>query len=192
MAHQKFDMSKIARLDDTGRFDTMKPEVMWQALGSPRPGTIVEIGAGTGLFAEKFAELAPDAIVYAADIEPAMLDWMREHRLTAEEGRLIPVLSAESSVPLGDAIADLVVMLNLHHELAEPAATYAEAHRLLRPGGQVLVVDWLDIETPKGPPLAIRASAAQIVVHLEDAGFTQVAAHEGALPWHSLVTGARV
>ena len=195
MAHLKFDLSKLERLNDPGRFDTMDPAVMWDALGHPSPRVIVEIGAGTGLFAEKFAQLAPEAIVYAVDMAPEMVAWMTENRRDARgvdgaEPRLVPMLSTETSVPLGDGVADLVAMLNVHHELAEPAATYAEAFRLLAPGGQVLVVDWAPKETPKGPPLAIRATVAALDEVLEASGFCDVVAHEG-LEWHSLLTARR-
>ena len=37
---------------------------------SPEPSVIVEIGAGTGLFAGRFAAMAPDAKVFAVDTEP--------------------------------------------------------------------------------------------------------------------------
>jgi len=191
MAHQKFDLNKIARLDDVERFETMKPDVMWEALGSPEPRRIVEIGAGTGLFSERFAALAPQAIVFAADIEATMLDWMREHRTGVVDGCIVPVHSDERAVPLETASVDLVMMLNLHHELADPAAIYAEALRLLKPGGQVLVVDWAATETPKGPPLAIRVSGQELAMFLERAGFTDVVDHAGALPWHSLLTAVR-
>lgn len=195
MAHQKFDMRKLERLNDPGRFDTMVPKVMWEALGSPHPDVIIEIGAGTGLFAEEFSRLAPDATVYAVDMAPEMIEWMSEHRTGAasRDGRpprLVPTLSSETSVPLPDATADLVVMLNVHHELAEPAATYAEAFRLLVPGGQILVVDWAPHETPKGPPQAVRASVAALEAVLAAAGFADVESHAG-LVWHSLVTAAR-
>ncbi len=195
MAHQKFDMSKLERLNDAGRFDTMVPNVMWEALGAPRPDVIVEIGAGTGLFAEKFSELAPDATVYAVDMAPEMIAWMSEHRAGAasKDGhapRLVPTLSTETSVPLPDSGADLVVMLNVHHELADPAGTYAEAFRLLRPDGQLLVVDWAARETPKGPPQAIRASVAALTASLAVSGFSGIESHAG-LVWHSLLTARR-
>lgn len=191
MTHLKFDLAKIAKLDDPGRFDTMRPDVMWGALGDPSPAVIVEIGAGTGLFSAKFAELALDATVYATDIEDTMLEWMREHRPEVAEGRIVPLLSEEAAVPLPDGAADLVVMMNLHHELAEPGAIYAEALRMLVTGGQLLVVDWAPMETPKGPPLAVRAPAEEIVALLDGLGFADATAHEGALPWHWLVTARR-
>jgi len=195
VAHQKFDMAKLERLNDPGRFESMIPEVMWRALGQPTPDVIVEIGAGTGLFAERFSQFAPQVTVYAVDMAPEMIAWMTEHRsgVVAEEGRLprlVPLLSTETTVPLDDGVADLVIMLNVHHELADPAATYAEAYRLLRPAGQVLIVDWAARETPKGPPQAIRASVAALDEALAAEGFIGIESHAGLI-WHSLLTASR-
>jgi len=191
MPHQKFDLSKLEKLNDPGRFDTLKPAAMWDALGRPdNIGTIVEIGAGTGLFSAAFASMAPCATVFSVDLEPRMIEWMRENRNEVESGRLVPMLAEETRVPLDDAIADLVVMINLHHELAEPDATYGEAFRLLGPQGQLLAVDWAPVETPKGPPLGVRIAAESAVGFLERAGFSDVRTHD-ALPWAWMVTGRR-
>ena len=190
MAHLKFDIAKLERLNDPGRFDTLKPAVMWTALGEPSPRVIVEIGAGTGLFSAAFSERAPDAVVYAADIEPTMIEWMRQHRPEVASGRVVPVLAEETRVPLPDGVADLVVMINLHHELVDPDASYAEAHRLLAPGGQLLVVDWKHEETPKGPPLSIRATKGTLERYLSAAGFSRIVAHD-VLEWHELLTARR-
>ncbi len=178
MAHQKFDVTKLERLNDPGRFETLVPDAMWEALGEPEPNAIVEIGAGTGLFAAEFARRAPEAVVYAADTEQVMIDWMTENRTEVAAGRIVPVLSAESSVPLEDEMADLVVMINVHHELAEPAAIYAEAFRLLRRGGQLLAVDWAPVETPRGPSLAVRVSADTAIAVAAAGGFTNGVAHD--------------
>lgn len=191
MGHQKFDLAKLEKLNDPGRFDTLIPEAMWDALAVKAPRAIVEIGAGTGMFASRFAEFAPAAVVYAVDMEPAMIDWLRENRPLVAEGRIVPVLSQEAAIPLQDGVADAVVMINLHHELAEPDALYGEAHRLLRPGGRVMVVDWAPIETPRGPSMAVRATPALLMEHLERAGFADVAEHGRVLPWHSLVTATK-
>lgn len=187
MPHLKFDIAKLERLNDPGRFDSLIPEVLWAALGDPSPEMIVEIGAGTGLFAAKFAELAPGATVQAVDIEPAMIEWMTQNRPEVSAGRIVPLLGTETTVPLPDASADAVVMINLHHELADPEATYIEAFRLLKPSGRILVADWAARDTEGGPPLAVRASEAQLIGMLARSGFEGAAAHSG-LPKHSLVT----
>ncbi|MDH4140418.1 MAG: methyltransferase domain-containing protein [Coriobacteriia bacterium] len=191
MGHFKFDISKLEKLNDPGRFETLPPEVFWEALGKPDDAReIVEIGAGTGLFAAQFVSFAPDAIVHAVDTEKAMIEWMKENRPEVERGRLVPTESEETHVPLPDELADVVFMINLHHELAEPASTYAEAFRLLKPGGRVLVVDWAPFETPKGPPLTVRVTAEDLAAHVEGAGFAGTVIH-GDLPWHSMVTGTK-
>lgn len=188
--YMKFDIAKLEKLNDPGRFETIVPEVMWAALGEPSPETIVEIGAGTGLFAAAFAAKAPSAEIYAIDIEPKMVEWMRANRPEVASGRIVPVLAEETRVPLDDGIADIVVMINLHHELAEPEATCAEAYRLLKSGGMILVADWADRDTPKGPPREIRASAEELLAALEGAGFVDACSHD-KLVWHELVTAVK-
>lgn len=190
MAHEKFDITKLERLNDEGRFETLIPERMLEALGEPRPRTIVEIGAGTGLFAATFADLIVGSVVHAVDTEPAMIDWMSANRAHVAAGTVVPVLSTENSVPLADCIADAVVTINVHHELADPIALYAEALRLLRAGGRMLVVDWAPGDTPHGPLLQVRATPETIVEMLGSVGFTDVTIHVG-LPWHTMITARR-
>jgi hypothetical protein len=36
MPHEKFDVAHLARLNDPDRFETMPPEIMWEALGNER------------------------------------------------------------------------------------------------------------------------------------------------------------
>lgn len=192
MPHLKFDIAKLEKLNDPARFETLPPGVFWSALGRPAGAcTIVEIGAGTGLFASAFSALAPEAVIYAADTSPEMLDWMRANRPEVTAGRIVPVAAEETRVPLDDGIADALYMINLHHELAHPGETYAEALRLLEPGGMLLVVDWADRDTPKGPPRDVRVTAREMTAFLEGAGFADVATDETGLPWHVMATAVR-
>jgi len=186
----KFDPARLHRLNDPERFEMLPPAVLWRALGAEGADVIVDIGAGTGLFASAMCALAPHALVYAADSESAMVEWMRTNRPEVAEGCLVPLLAQESRVPLDDAIADAVYMVNLHHELLDPTATYMDAKRLLRPDGRILVADWAPIETPKGPPGDIRPSAETLASFLIATGFTDVRVHPG-LAWHSVLTATR-
>lgn len=190
MPHEKFDVSKLDRLNDESRFEYLDPELLWRTAGTPEPKTIVEIGAGTGLFATRFAAYAPQADVFAADVSQVMVRWMLEHRPMELCDRLHPVLASETSVPLGTGEADLVVMINVHHELADPRESYREALRLLRIGGTLLIADWRLGDTTIGPSQASRASAEQIGKVLATVGFDKIAAHND-LPHHSLITACK-
>ncbi|MHB9003791.1 MAG: class I SAM-dependent methyltransferase [Coriobacteriia bacterium] len=191
MAHQKFDVRKLERLNDPGRFETLSPDVMWAALDSPAVGAVVEIGAGTALFAAAFAAKSPGTTFYAADTEDAMLEWMQANRHEVAEGIIVPIKAQETGVPLDDAVASAVYMINLHHELAQPPITYAEAFRLLAPGGRLLVSDWAPVESPKGPPQAIRVSTDVVEDVMRSAGFVDVRTHDGALPYNWLITATK-
>jgi SAM-dependent methyltransferase len=188
--HEKFDIAKLERLNDVGRFEYLDPELMWAAAATPDARTIVEIGAGTGLFACRFADLAPEADIYAADIEPVMVRWMFQHRPAALCGRLHPILAEETKIPLPTGDADLVLMINVHHELADPRSSYCEALRLLKIGGTLLIADWLPGDTGSGPPHAVRASAEQIAEILSAVGFCEIEEHEDLLR-HSLLTARK-
>lgn len=188
--HEKFEIARLEQLNDESRFETLDPDILWDALAMDDPAITVEIGAGTGLFASRFAAMVPGSIVYAVDMEPAMVRWMSDNRPEVAAGALIPVLSTETAIPLSDESADAVYMLNLHHELAEPEATYSEAFRLLRRGGRVLVADWTPEADQDRPPRHLRATPEQLAAALSAAGFQEVAI-DHRLPSHSLVTATR-
>jgi SAM-dependent methyltransferase len=188
--YEKFDVTKLERLNDPARFEYLDPAVIWGAAHVDDPHVIIEIGAGTGMFSCRFAEMAPNAEVYAVDVEPTMVRWMFEHMPPAVSGRLHPTLADETVVPLATGEADVVIMINVHHELADPISTYREALRLLRIGGKIVIADWSPDDTAGGPPAHVRASAAQIGELLGKVGFADVCEHDG-LPRHSLITACK-
>jgi ubiquinone/menaquinone biosynthesis C-methylase UbiE len=191
MDDRKFDPSRAERLNDPARLELLDPVAMWTAAAVTDPLSIVDIGAGTGLLSSAFARLAPGATVYAADVSDEMLAWMTGHLPRDVADRVVPLKSDESAVPLPDAAADLVTMIALYHELDDPAASLAEARRLLRIGGRLLIVDWKrDDRVPVGPPMAMRVDAVDILSAVERAGFAHVASHD-VLADFSVVTATR-
>lgn len=191
MDDRKFDPARAERLNDPARLERLDPAAMWTAAAVSDPVTIVDIGAGTGLLSAAFARLAPRATVYAADLSDAMLAWMTAHLPEDVADHIVPLKAEESAVPLPDGIADLVTMVALYHELDEPRASLAEALRLLRPGGRLLIVDWRAEEgVAVGPPLAYRVPVADIIAAVGSAGFADVASHD-ILTDFSVVTATR-
>lgn len=187
---QKFNPAHAARLHDPERLKLFPPDVMWHALGDPEPRAILDVGAGTGLLTSAFARLAPSAVVYAADTSGDMLAFLRAHVPADVAERVVPVLSAEESVPLPDGAVDVVTMVALYHELEDPRAMLREVVRLLRPGGRLLIVDWKKQTTCEGPPLEHRVDGRDIVAAAEDAGFEDAASHD-VLEDFSVITARR-
>jgi ubiquinone/menaquinone biosynthesis C-methylase UbiE len=83
--------------------------------------------------------------VYAIDVLPASLLSIRKFCSDRCMHHVEPVLANYEKiqgVPLPDACADLVIMIHSVWRTADLQSTLAEANRLLKPGGQLLIMDW--------------------------------------------------
>lgn len=190
MNDKKFDPKKLQKLNDPRRLTDIPPEYIRRRLTLKEPSVLVEIGAGTAFFSIAFLRQFTPSKIYACDISEAMIRWITEN-VSPEHPDIIPVKTEEHAVPLEDGVADLVFMINLHHELDDPMLTVKEACRLLKPGGEIFIVDWKKEEMPQGPPLAIRVSPDQVRAQLTASGFGHVAFFN-EMPKHFLVTGKKI
>lgn len=112
---------------------------MAQMLGGEPVGRLVDLGTGTGRMLEVFGRSATRAL--GVDRSPEMLRLAR-----AKLSDAVP--SAElrqgdlTALPLGDAIADTVILHQVLHFVPQPGAALAEAARLIADGGRMLIVDF--------------------------------------------------
>lgn len=103
---------------------------------------------------------------------------------------VIPLKMGESLVPLPDGIADLVYMINLHHELEDPIMVIKETLRLLKDSGKLIIIDWKKEETPEGPPIPIRVTEETIENQMRACGFMNIRKH-AVLPYHNFLVGEK-
>ena len=133
------------------------------ALAGPLTGArVVDLATGTGaLAAALLARPDPPAHLTAVDAAPRMLD-----RAGARLGPPAALLLADvRAVPLPDGAADVVTAGYLLHLLDPPAraAVLAEARRLLRPGGVLVVVVH---GSPPGPVGSLHRAAWRLAARL--------------------------
>ena len=189
MHEKKFDPQKLQKLNDPKRLKDIPPGYIWDKLDIEEPGLFVEIGAGTAFFDIAFLQHAKPWKIYACDVSEVMINWIKEN-VVPTHPEIIPVKTEEHFVPLDDGIADLVFMINLHHEVDQPARTVEEAYRLLKPGGNVFIVDWEKKDMTDGPPQQIRWLPGQVKDQLVTAGFKNVNIFN-ELPKHFLIVGKK-
>ena len=104
---------------------------------------VVEIGCGTGRFAERLLShhLPPTARYTGTDLSATMIDLARQRLRSYEDRVVLHLADGRPLLPLPDASVDRVVstyVLDLLDE-GEIAAWIAEAHRVLRPNGRLAV-----------------------------------------------------
>jgi ubiquinone/menaquinone biosynthesis C-methylase UbiE len=113
---------------------------MGEALGQGPFSLLVDLGTGTGRILELFGPPAARALGF--DLNHDMLAYAR---MKLERAGLAHAQVRHGdlyNVPLPDGAADAVVLHQVLHFLDDPAAAIAEAARLLKPGGKLLVVDF--------------------------------------------------
>ncbi len=142
------------------------PRVLGLCLAEIEARKVLDLGTGSGVFAEAFAEKGLE--VTGVDVNPGMLVLARE---AVPQGRF---LEAEAeSLPFEDGAFDLVFLGQVLHEATDALAVLREARRVARV--RVAVLEWAYREGEAGPPLGHRLSAATISGLAAQAGFTQVA-----------------
>lgn len=115
----------------------LPPEYIWGKLNINAANVIVDIGAGTGFFSIPFVNYTKK--LFACDISDTMIEWMKKNILL-KYPNIIPLKMGSNSVPRQDETADLVYMINLHHELDEPDKMLTECRRIINdvyPAGTV-------------------------------------------------------
>jgi ubiquinone/menaquinone biosynthesis C-methylase UbiE len=104
------------------------------------PLKVLDIGCGTGLFATRIREAFPRAQVCGVDLVPEMLAGGRERwRLDAEH--ISPIQGDSERLPLATGSFDVVTCANSFHHYPHQDRAVAEMHRVLRPGGCLILVD---------------------------------------------------
>jgi ubiquinone/menaquinone biosynthesis C-methylase UbiE len=163
IVEKKFNPKDLERLNDPVRVKNVNPDLVWSVLDLKSPSVLVDIGAGTGVFAKIFAEKLNSGKIYACDTEDAMINWMSKNLVYNSACPIIPLKSEETSIPLENELADLVYMMNVHHEFDDAQKIVEESYRLLKFGGKLAIVDWRCEEMEKGPDLSIRVPEDVII-----------------------------
>jgi SAM-dependent methyltransferase/DNA-binding transcriptional ArsR family regulator len=101
---------------------------------------VLDVGTGTGRILQLFGPRARRGL--GVDISREMLNIARGNLARADLAHCQARLGDMYDLPLPDASFDLVTLHQVLHFADRPAAAIAEATRVLRPGGQVLIADF--------------------------------------------------
>ena len=188
-----FDPQHAGRLEDPARLAALPQAAVVSLLHLEGNETVVDYGAGTGIYTIAVAEAVPNGRVIAVEALPRLAEMLRAKVTPELANRLELVETDANNVPAPDEVADRVVMVDVLHHLYDQPGALAEVTRLLRPGGLFVVVDWGDCERPLGPPLEHVLGLAAVREVIATMGLNEIEAHEpgSLLPYHLAVVAAR-
>ena len=173
----------VASLDDPARDAWQKPDEVLKALAL-KPGEVVaDIGAGSGYFTVRFARAVGDAgRVYAVDVSPDMIRHLNRRLRDAGIRNVSTVLADPDDPLLPDASVDRFVIVDTWHHVEDQRKYLDLLKRMLKPGGQVVHIDFQKRDLPVGPPVGMKIAREDLVKQMEAAGF-RLAAEHGFLPY---------
>jgi len=168
----------IASLEDPARDAYQKPDEVLKALAL-RPGEVVaDIGAGSGYFTLRFARAVGEGgRVYAVDVSPDMVRHLNRRLRDAGVRNVVSVLSDPDDPLLPDASVDRFVIVDTWHHVEDQAKYLSLMKRMLKPGGQVVQIDFQKRPLPLGPPEAMKIAREDLLRQMEAAGFRLAAEH---------------
>jgi ubiquinone/menaquinone biosynthesis C-methylase UbiE len=138
---------------------------------------VADVGAGTGLFTRKFAaEVGEKGKVYAVDIAPTFLRHIEKTCADAKIKNVETILCDQFSTKLPKNSVDLVFICDTYHHFEFPQRTLRSIHDALRPGGQLILIDFQRIEGKSSEWVLghVRAGQEVFVREITSTGFKVV------------------
>jgi ubiquinone/menaquinone biosynthesis C-methylase UbiE len=173
--HHSFeDVAKwVEVFDDPGRDAWQKPDEVLHVLGVSPGMTVADLGAGTGYFSVRLAKAVGDkGRVLAIDVEPKLVNYMKERAAKANLAQLVPVLTDADDPKLPTKGVDLVLIVDTWHHIDDRLHYLAKLAAGLKAGGRVAVVDFKKGDFPVGPPDAHKLTADAVTAEFLSAGWT--------------------
>ena len=182
MGHQAADW-----LERPEREQEERPDLLFPALKLKAGDAVADIGCGSGYHVRRLAGIVgTNGLVYAVDIQPEMLELLT-NKLAAEKiFNVKPVLGTISDPKLPNNAVDLILMVDVYHELDHPYEMVDAMCRALKPGGRIAFVEFRG-EDPKVPiKLVHKMTEAQVRKEMSAQPLEWVETI-GTLPWQHII-----
>ena len=153
------------------------------------PGNVVaDFGAGSGYMTVRLARVVgPSGRVFAVDIQPEMLALLQARVDREKLTNVTPVLSATDDPRLPDHSLDLVLMVDVYHELSQPQVVLRHLKQALKTSGRLVLLEY----RKEDPSIPIRPehkmSVADAKAELAAEGFALARVKEDLPRQHILI-----
>jgi len=130
-------------LERPEREDEEQPSKAIRALGI-KPGQVVaDVGAGSGYYTVRLAkQVGPIGRVFATDIQPEMLSLLKKRLSRERLDNVELVLATDVDPRLPEGQLDLILMVDVYHELARPQEVLRKLRAALKPDGRLVLIEF--------------------------------------------------
>lgn len=153
-----------------------------------RPGQqVCDLGCGNGFYTLPLAAMVgAEGRVHAVDIQQEMLHLLDERAKEAGRENIEPILGSPIDPRLPEGKLDLILLVDVYHELSHPEQMLQAMRRALQPRGRLALVEFR-LEDPNVPiKLLHKMSKEQIMKEIPPNGFRLVEEYD-ELPWQHMM-----
>src|SRR4051794_28358947 len=148
------------------------PETALDKIGLRHGMAVADVGAGVGYFSVRLGKrIGPSGKVYAVDVQPEMLKILKDRAAKANLTNIQPILGSESDPHLPAASCDLILMVDVYHELSQPQKMLQKMKQALKADGRLVLLEY----RKEDPHIPIRSehkmSVEEVKTELEAEGF---------------------
>ncbi|PZX60479.1 methyltransferase family protein [Algoriphagus ratkowskyi] len=135
---------------------------------------VADIGAGSGYYTFRISPLIPEGKIYAVDIQEDAVSYIKKRSEVLGVKNVVSIKGTEKSPNLPEGEIDLVIMVDVYHELAYPREMLTAIYKSLKPDGKILLLEYKG----EDPSIAIKPlhkmTEKQAVKELKINGFDLV------------------
>jgi SAM-dependent methyltransferase len=172
----------IAFLDRADRAAWQKPDEVVAALGLKGTETVFDLGAGSGYFSFRFAQVLSSGKVIAADTEAEMIRHVH-HRAMSEGAGNIEAKLIQPNDPGVSLVADVVFVCDVLHHVADRPAWFAKLKSEMKSSARLVLIEFKEGNLPEGPPEGAKIPRAQLIELATGAGFALDLERKDLLPY---------
>lgn len=178
--HQLHDDPKayIGALEDPKRDSYQKPHEVLTALKITPGEVIADIGAGSGYFTFRLSHfVGAKGKVYAVDVSPDMIKHINRRIRETKVTNVVSVLADGDDPLLPDQSVNRFFICDVWHHIENQTKYLGLMKRMLKPGGEIVMIDFHKKELPFGPPMEIKIAREDLIKQFNASGFHLAGEH---------------
>lgn len=171
----KFKTINKSKLDSPKRREALPVQAILNTIGVEPSEVVADIGCGIGYFTFALSEaVGNEGLVYALDIEPEMLQDIKNRIAENNIKNVNPVITKEYELILEDSSVGVAFLCTVMHEVKMREKFLKETNRILHTDGKIIIIEWIKKDGDYGPPAHHRLDKNILKRNLLRTGFKDI------------------
>ncbi|MBI2365707.1 MAG: methyltransferase domain-containing protein [Deltaproteobacteria bacterium] len=168
----------IGALEDPKRDAYQKPHEVIHTLNLKSGEVIADIGAGSGYFTFHLARhIGEKGKAYAVDVSPDMILHVNRRIRELKTNNVVTVLADPDDPLLPDRLVNRFFFSDSWHHIENQTKYLSLMKKMLKPRGEVVIIDFHKKELPFGPPMQMKIAREDLIKQFDSNGYRLTKEH---------------